>query len=169
MIYKERMTHNNKGMGNRPSAANDTIIIPKWERSLQKNYNCHYYLISSDPSLFQKRKCLVLDHDEGKFHYTLRDLELDLVYEDVPSVFVSSSLINYSWEDYFKVGTVVKTNATSLDKGDKKLSARARISDMRYDPEDGVTVDLVDMRTGFRAFRIAPHGFALDKAYYKIK
>lgn len=156
-------------MGN--SASNDTITIPGWETNLQKNYNCHYYIISSDPNLFEKRKCLVIDHDERKMHYTLKDLEVDLLYEDVPSVFVSSSRVDYTWENYFKIGTVVKTNATMLgnDKNDNKLVGRARITDVMFDAEIGVSVDLIDLKTNFRAYRVPPSKFALDKDYYRIK
>lgn len=158
-------------MGNGPSAKSDTITIPTWTRDLQKNYNCHYYLISSDPSLFQTRKCLVLDHDDNRLHYTLKDLELDLIYEDVPSVFISSTRFLYSWDSYFKIGTVVKTNATDLSaaKSNKKFSRRARITDIKTDPENGVTVDLIDLRTNFRAYCTPPNEFALDKSYYNIK
>lgn len=158
-------------MGNGPSASTDTITIPGWERNLHKNYNCHYYIISSDPNLFQTRKCLVLDHSENKLYYTLKDLELDLIYENVPSVFVSSSRINYSWDSYFKIGTVVKTNATMIDKStmNGKFKGRARISDIKMDTEKGVAVDLVDLRTNYRAYGVPPSEFALDKEYYRIK
>lgn len=159
-------------MGNSNSYENDTITIPSWERSLMKGYDCHYYIISSDPDLFQVRKCVVLDHDNEKLHYTLKDIELDLIYEDIPSVFVSSCRVSNKWEDYFKIGTVVKTNTTSVDRlkqDTKRFTNRARIADIRNDLEDGVTLDLVDLKTGFRAYRVTPSQFALDKSYYKIK
>jgi hypothetical protein len=159
-------------MGNTSANGNhDTIVIPKWEKGLMKGYNCHYYIISSDPELFQKRKCLVVDHDERKLHYTLKDIELDLLYEDVPGVFVSSSRVDYSWDDYFKIGTVVKTNATSVERTNKdmKFKHRARIADVKHDMENGVTLDLVDARTNFRAYHVTPSDFTLDKQYYRIK
>lgn len=158
-------------MGNKQSCDNDTVQLPHWERNLHKGYNCNYYVVTSDPELFQKRKCVVLDHDDKKFHYTLKDIELDLIYEDIPSCFISSSRLDYSWEDYFKMGTVVKTNATSVDK-DKKggdFKHQARISDIKRDMENGVTLDLVDLKTGFRAYCIRPSEFVLDKSYYRIK
>jgi hypothetical protein len=152
-------------MGNTPPKDS---VIPKWERNMTKGNNCHYYIISSDPELFQKRKCVIIEHDDNDIHYTLKDIELDLLYEDVHSVFVSSSMIDYSWENYFKQDTVVKTNATSLDKHGK-FTHRARIASINRDHERGTSVDLVDVRTGFRAYCITPSNFALDKVFYNIK
>lgn len=159
-------------MGNTANSRDDTVQLPHWERSLVKGYNCHYYVVTTDPTLFQKRKCVVIDHDDTKMHYTLRDIELDLVYEDVPSCFVSSSRVDYRWDDYFKLGIVVKTNATSIDRVTSRggeFKNRARISNIKTDVENGVTVDLVDLKTGFRAYCIRPSEFALDRAYYNIR
>lgn len=152
-------------MGNLPPKDS---VIPTWERNLQKGYNCHYYLISSDPELFQKRKCVIIDHDDTKRHYTLKDIELELLYEDVPAVFVSSSRVDYDWGSYFKPGTIVKTNATTVEKHGK-FNNRARISNMNLDSDNGITVDLVDIRTNFRAYGVIPSEFVLDKDYYRIK
>mgnify|MGYP006919737657 CR=1 FL=1 len=153
-------------MGN--SVPKDSVI-PSWECSLLKGYNCNYYMMSSDPSLFQRRSCVVLDHDDNRRHYTLRDNELGLEYEDVPSVFISSSRVNYTWGTYFKVDTVVKTNATTVHRTGKFVN-RARITDITMDSESSsITVDLVDIKTGFRSYCVTPNQFSLDKGYYKIK
>lgn len=134
---------------------------------LNKGYNCFMYTISSFPESISKTKCIVEDHNHDKTLYNLRiEKDPDVKFTNIPYFYVSGRREERSWHDYFKVGTVVRTRATCIDRNN--ISYRqAEIMEIRSDDDSQVIIDLKDLRTGFTVFSVTPDKYRLDVQFYK--
>lgn len=150
-------------MGNSPPQQRSSTGQPK--PNLMKGYNCYMYRIASFPDSFVAEKCVVLDHDYQKNFYDLRlEEDSEVVFNKIPYFYVSGRREKRTWHDYFKVGTMVQTSITDVDRRNKR---RAEIMDVRPDSEYQVVVDLKDTVTKFTVFGVTPDKYLLDMKYYK--
>lgn len=135
---------------------------------LSKGYNCYYYTISSFPDSFKSEKCVVDDHNYKKTLYHLHLEENSQVQlNNIPYFYVSGRRYERTWHDYFKIGTMVQTNVTAVDRTTNPTKRRAEIMDIRPDKEFQVVVDLCDVKTGYTVFGVTPDKYLLDLKFYK--
>jgi hypothetical protein len=73
---------------------------------------------------------------------------------------VSGYRLPYSWDDFFKVGTVV-CNALKQPARDAEILAISR------DEFDDVTIVIKDLKTGFVTYGVKPTDFYFNVNYYK--
>jgi hypothetical protein len=154
-------------MGNSQESATRRRTSPPVD-DLNKGYNCYYYSISSFPDSFKYEKCVVEDHNYNKTLYNLHlESDSNIKFINIPYFYVSGRQNKRSWYDYFKVGTMVQTNMTAIDRANNPSKRRAEIMDVRTDKNFKIVVDLRDVKTGYTAFGVTPDKYLLDLGYYR--
>lgn len=152
-------------MGNSHFKESKRALIPG-NPNLNKNYTCYYHKVSSFPDGMERHKCTVLDHSDDKSFYMLRnDADPRIIYNKVPYFFISSYKSPYSWDDYFKVGTIVLTNIKQLTNDTTKFK-RAEIVNINNDKNDTPTMDLKDIETGFVVYCVPCAIIRFDVDFY---
>jgi hypothetical protein len=133
---------------------------------LEIGYNCCYYHLSSFPASFECIDGVVVGFSDNKSTYFIKDAkDSDIVYKDIPYIYVSSGRERRTWNDYYKIGVRVMVTASSLSKTEKRP---AYITDIRQvKGEDYYEIDVKDAVTGFVAYCVPPRNFFLDVKYYK--
>lgn len=138
------------------------------KQDLNKGYNCYYYTISSFPNSFKSEKCVVDDHNYNKTLYNLHlEEDPEVKLNNIPYFYVSGRRFERTWHDYFKVGTMVQTSVTAIDRVNNPTKRRAEIMDIREDRDFQVVVDLRDVNTGYTVFGVTPDKYLLDLKFYK--
>ena len=154
-------------MGNSQNNIRRATTSPTKEE-LNKGYNCLYYTISSFPNSFKCEKCVVDGHNHNKTLYNLYlEEDSDTKLNNIPYFYVSGRRIERTWRDYFKVGTMVQTNVTAVDRVNNPNKRMAEIMDIRDDTDFQVLVDLRDVKTGYTVFGVTPDKYLLDLKFYK--
>ena len=153
-------------MGNTQFVESRRAIMPP-NPMLNKNYTCYYHRITSFPEGMESRKCTVTDHTIDKKMYSLRDDEdPDKYYVMIPYIYISSySKGPRSWEDYFKVGTIVKTTSKALSHDGQPR--QAEIIAVNRAKDGRTTVDLKDLKTGFTVYGVSCANIIFDIDFYK--
>lgn len=145
-------------MGNSPEKERRMAIMPKIP-DMRKGYSCYYYKLRSYPSEFKMEKCTITDISSDKKLYTLKlDSDPNMVYTHIPYLYISSTRLPRTWDDYFKVGTIVRTVPNKT---------RAEILEIRHDKDYQALVDLKELKTGFTKYGYTPSQFYFDANYYK--
>jgi hypothetical protein len=152
-------------MGNAQYKENKRSQIPP-NPMLEKNYSCYYHTITSFPEGMTFKKCTVKDHTPDKKFYTLKDdKEKDKYYVMIPYIYVSSFSRPYTWDDYFKAGTVVKTTVPSLSHDGQPR--RAEIVQVHREKDGLTTMDLKDVKTGFTVYGVSCANILFDIEFYR--
>jgi hypothetical protein len=148
-------------MGNNHEKQYRRAIMPQ-NLMIPKGYTCYFYRISSFPSSMEKIKCTVMGFSSNHKLYHLRDDHGHNEYRFIPYFYIGPGLQPYIWDDYFKVGTIVRYKATT-----KGHANQAEIIDVHEDSEFDKVVDIKDMRNGFVIYNVQPSMYYLDVPYYK--
>lgn len=152
-------------MGNAKFKDSRRALMPP-NPMLCKNYTCYYHKITSFPEGMERKKCTVIDHTPDKKLYTLRDdNDRDKYYSMIPYIYVSSYRTPYSWEDYFKPGTIIKTTSPTLSHDGKPR--RAEIIAVHRASDGMTTMDIKDLKTGFTVFGVYCSNILFDIEFYK--
>ena len=132
-----------------------------------KNYTCYYHKITSFPEGMEVRKCTVVNHSPDKRMYSLRDdTDPDKCYTAIPYIYLSSYRDGpLSWDDYFKVGTIVRTTVKSLTHDG--VPRQAEITEIRRAKDGLTTMDLKDLKTGFTVYGVSCASVMFDIGFYK--
>lgn len=147
-------------MGNDNTKERRRALLPPNPR-LEKGYSCYYYKLSSFPMSLEKYKCTVLDRTPDYKLYTLRDDTIpEKIYSQIPYIYVSSAREPNGWDDYFKIGTIIKTN-----EGGRLCDAE--IIDIHYDSLTGKNIDIKELKTGFTRYGVRPTNFYFNVEYYR--
>jgi hypothetical protein len=153
-------------MGNTHLVESKRALMPP-NPMLHKNYTCYYHRITSFPEGMEVKKCTVMDHTPNKKMYSLRDdTDPTKHYTMIPHIYLSSYRSGpLSWNDYFKVGTIVKTTCGGLsyDGGPR----RAEITAVNRARDGRTTVDLKDLKTGFTVYGVSCAYITFDIGFYK--
>jgi hypothetical protein len=148
-------------MGNSALREHKRALLPQNPRA-EKGYSCYFHHISSFPNSIEHTSCTVLDHTSDFKYYTLRDnKDKYRIFKDIPYIYVSGGRRPHTWDDYFKIGTVVKRAHIN----NQNMPKSAEIVDVRCDQDVQRLVDLRDMKTGFTYYNVAPDQYFLDVAF----
>ena len=148
-------------MGNSYEKQSRCAIMPQ-NPMLSKGYTCYFYRLSTFAPSMEKIKCTVVDFSNNHKLYHLRADVGHKEYNHIPYFYVSPGSQPYTWEDYFKIGTVVRHRGT----GDGR-PLQAVIIDIRQDVEYDAVVDIKNIKTGFVTYGVRPSMYYLDVPYYK--
>lgn len=99
------------GNTNKINKTDKRLLIKNYK--LKSGYICNYWTITSAPEGIKREPCIILDHTKDFSKYTIKHEKNGFIQKDVPFFYLSPRRIIYSWEDYFKVGSKVKSTVVS--------------------------------------------------------
>lgn len=147
-------------MGNDSFKEKRRALLPP-NPHLNVGYSGYFHKISSFPEGMERHRCTIIGHSPDYKTYILRDdTDRDRVYMEIPHIYVSGLSKPYEWDDYFKVGTIVKTTAFG------NVPESSEILEIRHE-EPELLVDLKSLKTGFVVYGVSPRSFYFDVDFYR--